>query len=265
MGLFGARPEAVQRPRTTINGGAQRQPEVPGTIPRRFRLLSECARRLADDPLAAPEQIETPIGDGIGMERLVGRLEPVFERERSLIRWVALRGGLAMLYIHTVDPESLSLPFSPSVEVTMGVGYLPDAAGGDPVLSVGPDWRDRLSAEEQQAAIGVAAAVGTRVVNYPEIEGLSFRAAAGHPLTRGVNDAIGLDLIAWSVIAMLRTGIAGTLAGAPEADALTTPGWYTEPVFAKCERYWDGADWTERCRVPEGRRYTELSNPLTWS
>jgi len=70
--------------------------------------------------------------------------------------------------------------------------------------------------------------------------------------------AVALDIIAWAAVAELRLGLADDLlATFPRPDLLETPGWYTEPLFRKAERYWDG-DWTDRCRTPQG----ESSVPL---
>ena len=75
--------------------------------------------------------------------------------------------------------------------------------------------------------------------------------------------AAALDCIAWSAIALLRLGVAHQLfPQVPEPDALPKPGWYTEPLFAKSERFWDGSDWTSRCRVRDGGRFNEIDVPL---
>ena len=63
---------------------------------------------------------------------------------------------------------------------------------------------------------------------------------------------------------MLRTGQAssGLITDMPEAGLLEQPGWYADPLFAKCERYWDANDWTERVRVKDGRGWIEQKLPL---
>ena len=131
MGLFSKRrrDEPPKRPILTINGRPQSEPERPGSLPRRNRLFVECTRRLADDPLASEDARGTPIGDGLGMEGLAAKIAPLFERERSLLRWVALRGAFTDMYINTIDPASRVLPFFPVVERTMGVGHISDPYG----------------------------------------------------------------------------------------------------------------------------------------
>ena len=64
---------------------------------------------------------------------------------------------------------------------------------------------------------------------------------------------VALDIIAWSAAAMWRIEAAQRLVqGIPEPERLDEPGWYTEPLFAKAERYWDGRDWTSRVRTSAG-------------
>jgi hypothetical protein len=72
-----------------------------------------------------------------------------------------------------------------------------------------------------------------------------------------LSDDIALDCIAWSAVALLRLGWAQQLASkVPEPDALPKPGWYIEPVFGGCDRYWDGSDWTSNVRTDNGREST---------
>src|SRR5262249_1180871 len=136
MGIFSQSPdEPRQNPRKTINGGRPNPHELPDTPPRRARLFSECARRLSGHQLASEQAYGVPIGDGAGLEELVSGIAPVFARERSLIRWVALRGAITHLYIHTWDESSRSVPFFPVVETAMGVGHL--SQPGDPEAKLG--------------------------------------------------------------------------------------------------------------------------------
>lgn len=73
-----------------------------------------------------------------------------------------------------------------------------------------------------------------------------------------LSEAISVDYIVWSVVALLRDGFAENLLGLPEPSALGQKGWYVEPVFAKSERYWDG-DWTTRCRLPGAREEVSVA------
>jgi len=72
-------------------------------------------------------------------------------------------------------------------------------------------------------------------------------------------EAMAYDYIAWVAVAALRDEVTEHLVAFPEPAAFAGPGWYTEPIFAKAERYWD-LDWSERCRVPG--RVDEFSMPL---
>lgn len=257
MGLFSRPQEKPRRPqRLTISGRPQTDPERPGSLERRGRLFTECTRRLAADRLVSDGAQGTPIGDGLGMEELVAKIAPLFEKERSLLRWVALRGAFTDLYIHTIDPSSRVVPFSPAVETVMGVGNISEV-GAEPVIDVAPGWAPRLGQQQRSAAIQVFAAVQVRAYDYGRYSKMSV-ADVNQDRRCYLNDAMALDFIAWSAVALLRLGVAQQLMDAPEPDALEAPGWYTDPLFAKAERRWDGSDWTDLCRSGGG----EISTPL---
>jgi len=206
-----------------------------------------------------------PIGNGLGIEGLVAQIKPLFTKESALVRWVALRGALADLYIQTVDPSSAGAPFYPVVEVAMGVGHVSDPDTDDrwsEHLDVGPAWVSRVSQEQREAAIGLLSAVARRLFDYERFSKMNVQDVNADAMCQ-LDDAMALDYIAWTAVASLRLGWASEqMEAAAEPDELTVPGWYTEPLFAKSERYWDGTDWTERCRVAEGRNYLEVVVPL---
>jgi hypothetical protein len=223
-------------------------------------LFVECVRRIADDPLAAASAGRMPIGDGCGMEGLVARITPLFDRERSLIRWVALRGAFTNLYIVTVDSTSMVVPFSPAVETAMGVGNVAVPGTAEFSIDVAPEWASRLSAGQRDAVIGVYRAVAARLFDYERYSRLSVDEVNSDPRCR-LNDAMALDFIAWSAVALLRTGLAENFLVAPEPDALEQPGWYTDPLWGKAQRYWDGTDWTERARTSGGHEAASRLRP----
>ena len=260
MPLFRRQPETEHTNRRvlTINGHPQSHPEISGSIERRFRLFVECERRLADDPLAASTAVGQPIGDGCGLERLVTKVAPLFEREQSLIRWVALRGAFAQLFIGIFDRDSATvLPMD--FEYVMGLEWVTDAHGEH--LDLVQPWRTTLSPDQRQAALGVASSVCTRVVDYSRYSKMNVY-DVNVDLHCQIPKAIALDCIAWSAIALLRLGIAQPLfSQVPEPDALSEPGWYIDPLFAKSERL-DGSDWTARCRTKD-HRSIETNVPLT--
>ncbi|MFL5661871.1 MAG: DUF2510 domain-containing protein [Ktedonobacteraceae bacterium] len=236
----------------TVNGRPQPQPEIICSMPRRFRLFIECARRLAADPLAAPAA-GRPIGDGCGLERLVARVAALFEREQSLIRWVALRGAFADLFIRIFDPDS-AVASPEDLEQVMGLAWVTDVQGEshpDLVLT----WRTTLSPDQRQAALGVASSVFIRTEDYGRYPGMSVIDVNADPGYR-IPKSAALDCIVWSAVALLRLEIAQQIfPQVPEPDALSEPGWYTDPLFAKSERFWDGSDWTARCRRKDGHRF----------
>lgn len=239
-------------PRRTINGNPQPDPERPGSVQRRARLFVEAMRRIAEDPLASPSACGVPIGDGCGMEQLVARIAPLFDDERSLLRWVALRGAFTYLHITTVDGASRDVPFHPVVEAAMGVGNIAGSETAEPVIDVAPQWSSRLSADQREAAIGVFSALAVRLFDYGRYSELTIDQVNEDPRCR-LSDAMALDFIAWASVALLRTGLAQKYLSTSEPDELEQPGWYTDPLWAKAQRYWDGTDWTEQVRTGEGR------------
>lgn len=249
-----------QRPRLTINGRPQREPELPGSLQRRNRLFIECTRLLAGDRLASEASAGIPIGDGLGMEGLVAKIKPLFDRERSLVRWVALRGAFTGTYIHTVDPNSRIVPFYPVVETTMGVGHIsaPDAA--EEVVDLAPEWVPRLTREQRTGAVALFAAVQFRVFDYERYSKMDM-GEVNRDRKCFLNDQMALEFIAWNAVALLRLGIAQQEMTAPEPDALEEPGWYTDPLWGKAERYWDGTDWTSRSRVAGGSEVLSALRP----
>jgi hypothetical protein len=201
-----------------------------------------------------------PIGDGCGMEGLVARIAPLFHGERSLLRWVALRGAFTHLHIATVDSTSRVLPFYPAVEVAMGVGNVADPEAAEPVIDVAPEWASRLSEEQREAVIGLFVALTTRLFDYERYSELPIDEINQDSRCR-LNDAMALDFLAWSAVALLRTELARDFLAAPEPDALEQPGWYTDPLWGKAQRYWDGTDWTERARADGQERTSRLRPP----
>jgi Protein of unknown function (DUF2510) len=194
------------------------------------------------------------------MEGLVARIAPLFEKERSMLRWVALRGAFAQLYIATVDSGSRVIPFSPAVEAAMGVRSVATSEAAGPVIEVAPEWASRLSDDQYHAVAGVFSALTLRLFDYGRYSRLPVDEVNQDPKCR-LNDAMALDFIAWSAVALLRTGQAQGFLHAPEPDALEQPGWYTDPLWGKAQRYWDGTDWTERARTNDGQETTSRLRP----
>jgi hypothetical protein len=232
------------RPRVTVNGRPQSVPESSDSIERRFRLFYESARRLADDPLAQPGANGHLLGKSSGLERLVSAIAPLFQREQSLIRWVALRGAVASLHNRTLGGNS------PEAVITlteaMGLRLVPSQDGG---ISVTPLAGDQPPGPDHSAALALGNIIYGFLWDYERIAKMSLQDASTHPPFATLTDAQALDCIAWAAAGLGRIGLAQQIVpNVPEPDALTAPGWYVDPVFARFERYWDGSDWTPEVR-----------------
>ena len=260
MPLFRRPPGPPEPPRLTMNGRLQAIPETSDSIKRRFRLFVECERRLAANPEAQQSAIGSPLGDGHGLEEAVSQIIPLFDREPSLVKWVALRGAISEISIQILELENAAV-LQQDLERVMGLEWVTDATGESRTDLTAP-WRTKLSSEQREAALGIACTVMILAEDYGRIEEMNVREVLSDPGC-SIPRAVAFDIIAWSAIALLRLKRAQQRVDqCPEPDALTDAGWYTDPLFGKCERYWDGSDWTSRCRVREGRQYTEISTPL---
>jgi hypothetical protein len=247
-----------QPARSAVTGGPQQTLEIPGPIQRHNRLFIECTRLLAGDRLAAESSCGTPIACGIGLEGLVTKIEPLFSRERSLIRWVALRGAFTDLYAYTVDTSSRVVPFYPVVEGVMGVGNLYAPSAADEVIDIAPEWVAPLTTEQRTSAVALFAGIQARVFDYERYSKMDIE-DVGRDRNCNLSDHTALNFIAWTAVALLRLGIAQQQMTVPGPDPLERPGWYSDPLWESADRYWDSTDWTSRCRAPGG---TEKLVPL---
>jgi hypothetical protein len=257
VGLFSKKSTRDETPRLTISGVVQREPEGIGVTSRRVRLFGEVARRVQGHLLASPGAAGSPVADGLGLEELVRIILPIFEKDKSLIRWTAIRSALALLYYQTVA-ERNATPFFPVVEVAMGVGHIGDVAAGDDTIGVSPQWAEKLTTEQISNATGIYSVVFSRVMKYGDLADLDFAGFVAHPACQ-ISNPVGLDMMAWIAIALIRINAAETLLSLPAPDRIVDSGWYTEPLVAKAERFWDGVDWTAQCRTQSG---SFLSIPL---
>lgn len=265
-------PTTAPDPVLTVNGRRQHTPETPSSLERRIRLYVECERRLADDPLTQESARGQLLGDGNGLEGLVSKISPLFEREPSFVRWVALRGAFAQMYIFVFAPDDSSNRATRSPEElaqVMGLAWV-DASGQR--WTAGSTGKPRLAVAEQSAGTSeqtheMALAIADMTISftnaYPRISKLSTEEVLADRMCSTLNDVIALDCIAWTATALLRLGLSQLLfSKVPEPDVLPRAGWYTDPLFAIFERYWDGTDWTASCRQQNGRGFTEGSAPL---
>ena len=261
MGLFSSRPRVEPRlqPRQTIQGHPQTRPEGPGAVQRRFRLFQACLLALRYEPLASVNAELTPVGDGMGLEDLVARIRPLFAQEPSMIYWTLLRGAIGHLYISTWDEQTRTVPFYPAVERAMGVGLLSDPEDPNRVFGVAPEWDSRVTAAQRENILGVYQSVFSLVGDYARYSAMDSGDVLKDPRLQ-ISDTVALDMIAWAAIAVLRLDLASD--EVPQPDRLEVPGWYAEPLWGKAERYWDGADWTDRSRARVDGAYRSWSAPM---
>ena len=232
-------------------GGSQDALGIPSSIQRHNRLFIECTRLLAGDRLASESSCGTPIACGIGLESLVTKIEPLFSRERSLIRWVALWGAFPDLYAHTVDASSRVAPFYPVVETVMGVGNLYAPSAAEEVIDIAPEWVAHLTAEQRSSAVALFAGIQARVFDCERYSRMDIE-DVNRDRNCNLSDQTALNFIAWTAVALLRLGIAQQQMTDPEPAALEKPGWYSDPLWENADRYWDSTDWTSRFRTPSG-------------
>ncbi len=257
MSLF--RPvEPSIRPRRTLAGRQVAVQEDIGTVARRARLMSEAVRRLEGHPLGAQSARGVAIGDGHGMEDLVEHIAPLFQQERSLARWVAIRGGL--LFLDMICSSDLEWQ---QLMPVMGLAPINDQQTGRPP-AVLLHQASPITPEVEQNILGLFWSIKYRWQRYAEISEMTVQQVNADPQLARVNPPIAFDFIAWTAIAMLRTGNASSelIRDMPEPGLLEKPGWYADPLFAKCERYWDEDDWTDLIRVKNGRTWNESILPL---
>jgi hypothetical protein len=243
------------RPIRTITGDRIAIQEDLGMYPRRSRLMVSAIHVLADDKLAKPSSAGVPLGAGHGMEPLVERIRPLFEREASLIRWVAYRGALRFLdMVFATDGEWRV------ATLTMGLEVGKDPSSGEHQIRAierpGP-----IPRKVKGQITGLFSSISLSLEDYQEIAEASVQAVNANPRWQ-LDDGMALDYIAWTAIAMLRTGKAKEVLGHPEPGMLEYPGWYADPLLAQAERYWDGTDWTARMRVAAGKRWQEFATEL---
>jgi hypothetical protein len=249
-------PEATIRPTMTLDGLPQHEPEERGGAwARRQRLFEYAKDRLSGHPLSSGNAFGRPLGDGYGMQELVGTIEPIFSKERSLIRWVAIRGALPMVW--QCGPQNWE-KFSESV----GLRYQDDLPSGEGRWVIANRPAD-LTSQAEDAALGLHASIMTKVSDYGEIENWDVPKVNADVF---VNEAIGLDYIAWVSAALLRLEAQHILPPAERKpappSAMEVPGWYVDPLFTRSDRYWNGTDWTASCRVMLDRKWHATELPL---
>jgi hypothetical protein len=202
----------------------------------------------------------------------VAKIAPLFERERSLVKWVVLRGAFTQLFGFVFDPNAGPNRATRSPEEladVMGLTWV-DGEGnpytirsaGRAILQVAESSRG-MPENLREMALNIAKLPVEFAVDYPRIGAMSSEEVLADPMCKLLNDAIALDCIAWTATGLLRLGLSQLMMPkVPEPDALVQPGWYTDPLFGKLKRYWDGSDWTSDCRRQVGRQVVTSSVPL---
>jgi hypothetical protein len=186
------------------------------------------------------------------MEELVDLIRPLFARERMLTRWVAIRGALLFLDMSTPDDESWE-----NLVGAMGLRRAADPFTNEMRTELLP-MKDTAPPAAQEHVLGLFSSIALHVADYERVSNMSVQAVNSDADWVRVNEAVGLDYIAWVAVAMCRTNCIEPVLRMPEPGMLERSGWYTDPLFAKAERFWDGTDWTARMRVREGRRNIEV-------
>jgi hypothetical protein len=225
-------------------------------MPRRGRLMAAAALRIQSHPLARQAARGVPLGDGHGLEDVVSVVRPLFTKERSLTRWVAIRG--ALLFLDMAAPDETSWD---RILNAMGLCVTQDPVTHQQrtelLPSAGP-----LTPEVQGNIVGVFGSLARHLEDYGRVSKMSIDDVNSDPTWRVVNEAVALDYIAWASVALCRTNELEAVHRTPEAGVLESPGWYADPLWAKAERFWNGTDWTQRMRVRDGRRWVEVSQAM---
>lgn len=155
-----------------------------------------------------------------------GKVGELLAKEASFIKWASLRGALMYISIALEDPER-------------SLGDLRTYAGG---------------ASEPEGSVDLIRTYEGRVA------GLNFNDVIADPSLVKTNDW-HLDVISWAATVFVG-GQLYNMIHIPPAQVLDVPAWYAEPVFAKSERFWDGNDWTSKCRVQDGRLWRLINSPF---
>lgn len=256
-------PPAAVTPMLTVNGRPQPTPEGPESLERRDRLFVECVRLLASDPLTSRAAYGHLIGAGSGLEDLVRKIAPLFEREQSLVRWVALRGAIAWLYREILRRSGATRSPQQLAEA-MGLTWARGTAGAYELVAT--EASGELTGERRNVAVATANITANYLIYYQRIMQMTVPELNADAMCSQLDDDIALECIAWSAVACLRLGVDWQwLAQLPEPDALTEIGWYTDPLCGIYQRYWDGWDWTSACRTRNGEEIVEYAIPLRLS
>lgn len=261
MALFSKKAPAHEpniRPTHTLGSQPQASAEEYGAWPRRMRLFHFFEVELQRHDLASKEAFGRPLGDGSGLEELTRFVGSVMAKERSLIRGVGLRGAIANLW--QCGPEAWQ-------QMSAAVGLSHEGEGPAAHWTFGEQGAE-LSRDRRDAALGLHASIMLKVANYDEIQTLSLDAVKSDHrwFLSSMTESHGLDYIAWAAIVICRLDSQGLLPPAvatpPMPSRLDSAGWFVDPMFAKCDRYWDGEDWTDRCRFLSNSRMKEVSTAL---
>jgi hypothetical protein len=258
MGLFGKSGEPSVRPSRSINGNRMTVPEDIGTLPRRARLIAAAVLKVRPLPVAQPAAHGDLLGDGRGMEDVVAAIRPLFAKERSLTRWVAIRG--ALLYLDMAREDAAQ---EAKILAAMGFQFNGGPDTGEERIELISSAGSLLSPQLTENAIGVFQSLAMRLDAYDTVSKMKMDDVNADPFWKVVNEAIALDYIAWASVALCRVGWLNAALNTPEPGLLENPGWYADPLWAKSERFWDGTDWTARMRVVADNRRMEVTQSLS--
>ena len=208
--------------------GPRFEPGAEG--PSRSNTVSASGRRI--DPPELPGTFSRRarlFGEAIEIAKRGGDahsgISGLLAKEASVIKWVSLRGALTYVSIALEDTAR-------SME----------------------DLRGYAGVAEPDGALGLIGGCEGRVAT------LSFSDVIADPDLVKTNDW-HLDFVSWAAKAFVGGKLYARVV-IPPAQVLDVPAWYAEPVFAKCERFWDGSDWSSKCRMQDGRVWRIVNSPF---
>jgi Protein of unknown function (DUF2510) len=251
----------------------QAVPTAPNGKPigRKTGLYNDCFDDIAALPVAAAERFGRPVTDIFELGPATDVVRSVMEDDKAMHAWVA-REGLVML---DVLLENMPGRWDENLEVAM-------ASVG---LVAGPVLRDDLVAEMpsevQERAVGLASATLQMfwVVARPQADRAIDRRYYEHAFSSsdGRTRETVYDITAWTAVVMARLIHSRRAPALPifglgngGMPVMTEAGWYPNPYNfgevaggdATFQRFWDGADWTDRIRLKSGGRWNEQRHSL---
>lgn len=268
MGLF-------TRTRPPEDDACRRYLELAPPGPRTGALAASCVLRTMPHPVAASYgALLTPADLDAGIEIV----REVLRQDRDLSAWIARKAMVQMNFALDggVNQEDMSARgLGPGLPLGLqAVGLTLD---GDRIVV----WEESSASEQVDPASAIATASSALAVLHAAVapDATPAERELYQDLYTGESgrdvESLGYEIAAWASIAVARTANAGLLPQSfdpafRDVPAMPAAGWYpnpgkTGPIVqgeAAFQRYWDGAAWTDRARVRQGRDWTTVSLSL---